>query len=257
MQLTYRYVITRALAAGLVAGLLLALYTLSVTEPKIDQAIALEQARTAVQAPAEHAGIDHVERPLFSRRSQVGGGALATVIYSGMVSVTFGTVLASIRHRLPDWSELGRTAWLAAVTFGAVALIPGVKYPGNPPGVGDPGTVNERTVQYLVLVVLSIALAVLLTRLSGWLQSRVDGPTRVVAIAAATVIGYGLLLVVMPGSPDAIDPTVPAQLVWDFRLRSLGGLALLWVAIGIGLGWGLERAMASEPVTTEPALARA
>lgn len=256
MPLTYRYVITRALAAGLVAGLLLALYTLSVTEPKIDQAIAQEQARAAVQAPAEHPGTGHVEKPLFSRRTQVGGGALATVIYAGMVSVIFGTVLASIRHRLPDWSELGRAVWLAAVAFGVVALVPAVKYPGNPPGVGDPSTVNERTVQYLVLVVLSIALAVLLTRLSGWLRSRVDDATRVLATAAATVVVYGLLLIAMPGSPDAIDPAVPAQLVWDFRLRSLGGLALLWATIGLGLGWALERAMASEPATTEPALAR-
>lgn len=254
MPLTYRHVITRALAAGLVAGLLLALYTLSVTEPKIDQAIALEQARAAVRAPAEHPGTDHVERPLFPRRSQVGGGALATVVYAGMVSVIVGTVLARIRHRLPDWSELGRTAWLAAVAFGVVALIPAVKYPGNPPGVGDPDTVNERTLQYLVLVVLSIALAVVLTHLSGWLRSRVDGSTRVVAIAAATVVAYGLLLIAMPGAPDAIDPAVPAQLVWDFRLRSLGGLALLWAAIGLGLGWALERAVASQPATTEPAL---
>lgn len=257
MQLTYRSVLSRALAAGLVAGVLLALYTIVVVEPTIDDAIALEEATAGAVAPADRAGHGHEEEAIFSRSVQVGGGVVATVIYAVVVSVIFGTVLASVRHRLPGWSELGRVLWLAAVTFGAVALIPGVKYPANPPAVGDPGTVNERTVQYLVLLVSSIAVAVLLTRLAGWLRSRVDGPTRVVVVAAATVVGYGLLLIAMPGSPDAIDPTVPAQLVWDFRLRSLGGLALLWAAIGIGLGWGIERAVASEPVTTEPAVARA
>lgn len=257
MPLTYRQVVARALAAGLVAGLLVALYTLSVTEPTIDQAIALEQGHAAVRGRVDHPGTDQVEQPLFSRRSQVGGGALATVVYAAMVSVIAGTVLARIRHRLPDWSELGRAVWLAAVAFGVLALIPAVKYPGNPPGVGDPDTVNERTAQYLVLVGLSILLAVLLTRLSGGLRSRVDDATRVVAITAATVVGYGLLLIAMPSSPGAIDPMVPAQLVWDFRLRSLGGLALLWAAIGLGLGCALERATASEPADTEPALARA
>lgn len=257
MALDYRYVITRALAAGLLAGLLLALYTLLVTEPKIDQAIELEAARAAVQAPAEPPGSNHLERPPFSRREQVGGGILATVIYAGTVSVIFGTVLAGIRHRLPDWSELGRAVWLAAVAFGVVALFPALKYPANPPGVGDPATVGGRTVQYFVIVLLSIALAVMLTRLSGWLRSRLDAATRVAAIAAAAVLGYGLLLVAMPGSPDVIDPAVPAQLVWDFRLRSLGGLALLWAATGLGLGWGLERATARGPVATEPALGRA
>jgi predicted cobalt transporter CbtA len=257
VQLTYRSILSRALAAGLVAGVLLALYTVVVVGPTIDDAIALEEATAAAVAPAEGAGHDHGEEALFSRSVQVGGGMAATVIYAVVVSVIFGTVLASVRHRLPGWSELGRVLWLAAVTFGAVALIPGVKYPANPPAVGDPGTVNERTVQYLVLLASSIALAVLLTRLAGRLRSRIDGPTRVVAVAAATVVGYGLLVIAMPGSPDAIDPTVPAQLVWDFRVRSFGGLALLWAAIGIGLGWELERAVASEPVTAEPALARA
>lgn len=257
MQLTYKFVVWRALAAGLAAGLLLALYTLVVVEPTIDDAIALEEATAVAIAPAGSAGHGHEEEAVFSRSVQVGGGMAASVIYAVVVSVIFGTVLASIRHRLPGWSELGRVLWLAAVTFGAVALIPGVKYPANPPAVGDPGTVNERTVQYLVLLISSIALAVLLTRVAGWLRSRVDGATRVVVITATTVVGYGLLLIAMPGSPDAIDPTVPAQLVWDFRLRALGGLALLWAAIGMGLGWGLERAVASELVTTEPALARA
>lgn len=253
MALTYRYVITRALAAGLVAGLLLALYTLAVTERTLDQAIALEEVRSA--ARAAHPGSDQMQNPAFSRPTQVGAGMLATVIYAGMASVIFGTVLARIRHRLPGWSELGRVLWLAAVTFGAVALIPGLKYPANPPGVGDPGSVQERSAQYLVLVALSIAVAVLLTWFSGWLRSRVDGPTRVLAIAVATVVAYGLVLIAMPGSPDAIDSAVPATLVWDFRLRSLGGLALLWAGIGVGLGWALERTVERQPGTTEPALA--
>jgi hypothetical protein len=34
---------------------------------------------------------------------------------------------------------------------------------------------------------------------------------------------------------------VPAGLVWDFRIRSLGGLALLWAGLGVGVGWLLER----------------
>ena len=77
------------------------------------------------------------------------------------------------------------------------------------------------------------------------------------AVTAATVVGYGLLLVVLPASPDAIDAVVPAQLVWDFRIRSLGGLALLWTSIGVGLGWALDRLTAHEPVTTEAVAASA
>ncbi len=254
MPLTYRSILWRALAAGLVAGLLVALYTLFVVEPTIDKAITLEDATAVVGTSADDSGHGHEDEALFSRGVQVVGGMVATTIYATVAALIFGTVLASVRHRFAGWSELGRALWLAAVTFGTVALIPGVKYPANPPAVGDPGTVNERTVQYVVLLALSIGLAVLLTRLSGWLRSRVDDPTRVLVIAVATVVGYGLLLVAMPGSPDAIASVVPAKLVWDFRLRSLGGLALLWTGIGVGLGWALERMVERQPVTTEPAL---
>jgi predicted cobalt transporter CbtA len=250
VNLTYGSLIKRALLAGLAAGLLLALYTLVVVEPTIDRAVDLEE-KLAEAAPHGH-GDD--EEPMFSRDTQVGGGMAATMIYAAIVAAVFGTVLASVRHRLPQFSELGRVVWLAAVTFGAVALVPALKYPANPPAVGDPDTVNERTVQYLVLIGLSVALAVGLVRLSGWLRHRMDDATRLLAVAAATAVGYGLLLVLLPSSPDAIDPAVPAQLVWDFRIRSLGGLALLWASIGFGLGWALDRLTASSQVTADHAV---
>jgi predicted cobalt transporter CbtA len=253
VHLTYGALVKRALAAGLAAGLLLALYTLVVVEPAIDRAVDLEE-RTAEAAPHGHG--DDEER-LFSRDTQVGGGIAATMIYAVIVAAVFGTVLASIRHRLPHLSELGRVVWLAAVTFGAVALVPALKYPANPPAVGDPDTVNDRTVLYLVLIGLSVALAVGLVRLSGWLRHRMDDASRVLAVAAATAVGYGLLLVLMPGSPDAIDPVVPAQLVWDFRIRALGGLALLWTSIGLGLGWALDRLAATSPAAADHSVATA
>jgi predicted cobalt transporter CbtA len=48
-------------------------------------------------------------------------------------------------------------------------------------------------------------------------------------------------MVVLPGTPDSIAAEVPADLVWDFRIRSLGSLVLLWAGLGLGLGWLLER----------------
>lgn len=256
MQLTYRSILSRALAAGLVAGVLLALYTVVVVEPTIDQAIALEEAVAAAEAPGASAAHDEAE-PTFTRDEQYAGGMLAMVIYAVIVSLIFATILAKTRHRLGGFSEFGRAVWLAAVAFGSLALIPGLKYPGNPPAVGDPATASDRTIQYAVLLALSIALAVVLVRLSGWLRSRIDDPSRVLAIASAALVGYGLLLIALPGTPDAINAVVPAKLVWDFRVQSLGGLALMWAVIGLGLGWALERAVESTPITPEPALARA
>lgn len=242
MSLSYRTVITRALTVGLVVGVLLAGYTFFVVEPSIDEAIVLEQELADQDEHGQESGHRHDEDDaMFTRSEQVGGGMAASVIYAAVLSAVFGTVFTATRHRLPGRSDLARSVWLAAVTFGCVALVPALKYPANPPAVGDPDTVDQRTVQWLALVAVSLLLAWALTRLSASLRSRLDDPTRVLVVTAATVLAFGAILLVLPATPDDIDPRVPAGLVWDFRVRSIGGLALLWSGLGVGLGWLLER----------------
>ena len=235
-MLTYGSILRRALTVGAVAGIALAAYTFLVIEPTIDDAIALEEAMSAAEHPA-HGGHDHGDDPMFSRPEQVRGGLAAMVIYTLVAAGIFGTVFAAVRHRLPGRDDLGRAIWLAAMGFGALALMPAIKYPANPPAVGDPGTVGERTTLYLVLLVVSLLLMWGLTHLRRRLEGRLDSGTRVVVMTLATIVAFGTVLVVMPGTPDAIDPAVPADLVWQFRIRSLGGMALLWTALGVGIGW--------------------
>jgi predicted cobalt transporter CbtA len=240
--MTYKTVLSRALAAGAVAAVLFGSYLYLVVEPTIDDAIALEEQEAA--DPHEHesdAAHSHGEDAMFTRSEQVGGGVAAGAIYALVLAVVLGTVYAALRHRLPGGSDLPRAAWLAAVSFGAVAFVPALKYPPNPPAVGDPDTVGERTVLYLALIATGIVLVSLVTRLSGILRNRLDDPTRIVVVAVVTVVAFGLAVVVFPANPDAIDPSVPAGLVWDFRIRSVVGLALLFASVGLGLGWLLER----------------
>ncbi len=238
MNVTFSRVVSRALIAGLITGVLMGAYMYFVVEPTVNEAIALEESLAALE-PSEPGAVE--EEPLFDRDEQTAGGVAANVIYAVIVGAVFGIVFAKFRHRLPCASDLARAMWLAAVAFAAVGLVPAVKYPANPPAVGDPATVNERTVQYLVLLVVSVAAAIALTRLAGVLRGRLAEHTRAVAVAAATVLVYGVIMVVLPGTPDSIAAEVPADLVWDFRIRSLGSLVLLWAGLGLGLGWLLER----------------
>lgn len=249
MRLTYKTVLSRALAAGAIAAVLFGGYLYLVVEPTIDDAVVLEERLAA--EPHEHESPEahsHGEDAMFTRSEQVGGGVAAGAIYAVVLAVVLGTVHAALRHRLPGDSDLARAVWLAAVAFVAVALVPALKYPPNPPAVGDPDTVGERTVLYLALLGSGIVVTWLLTRLSGLLRGRLDGPSRVAVVAATSVASFGLFLVVFPANPDAIDPSVPAGLVWDFRIRSLGGLALLFASVGLGLGWLLERGVRGDVV---------
>lgn len=245
MELSFGSLLTRALTAGLAVGVLMGAYMYLVVEPVVDEAVALEEALAA-----EAAETGDVE-PLFGRDEQTAGGVAANVVYAVIVSAVFGVVYAKLRHRLPGATDLARTAWLGLVGFGVFALMPGIKYPANPPAVGDPDTVGERTVLYLACIVLSLIAAVALTRVAGVLRRRLDPATHALAMTGAVVVVFGLLLVALPGSPDQIAPEVPAGLVWDFRIRSLGSLAILWLGLGLGLGWLLDRDVAAAKAKRE------
>jgi predicted cobalt transporter CbtA len=235
---SYGSILRRALAAGAVVGILVGAYVYAVVEPTIDAAIALEEANGASRAADD--GSQRHDEPLFSRGEQVAGGVAATFITTIVVAAVFGTVYSALRHRVPAQSDLSRALWLAAVGFLVVALIPALKYPASPPGVGDPATVGDRTVLYLICLVASVLITIALTWLSGILRARVTDRNRLPAVVIAGIVAYGLLLVLLPAAPGSAEAAVPAELVWEFRVRSLGGLALLWLGLGLGLGWLLD-----------------
>jgi len=230
-------VLKRALLAGVLVGIALGVYVLVVVEPVITDAIALEErlgdGHTHAASDAAHT---HGDDALVSRRGQLVGGFVASVALGVIVAGVFGTIFAAVRHRLPGRNDFHRSLWLGTVGFVSVALIPGLKYPANPPAVGDAATVGERSVQWLSLVVVSMIAVFFLGRLSVALRSRIDDASRCCVVAVASVGVFGALLVLYPSTPDSISPSAPAALVWDFRLRSLGSLALLWAGIGAGFG---------------------
>ena len=250
MTPTYSAVLKRALLAGLLVGIALGVYVLAVVEPVITDAIVLEERLSEVHTQAESA-VEHThgDDALVSRRGQLAGGFAASVALSVIVAGVFGTLFAAVRHRLPGRNDFQRSMWLGTVGFVSVALIPGLKYPANPPAVGDAATVGERSVQWLSLVIVSMIAVFFLSRLSVALRSRTDDAARYCLVAVASIGVFGALLALYPSTPDSISPDVPAALVWDFRLRSLGSLALLWGGIGAGFGLFMNSLAQRDTVT--------
>ena len=230
MRWSYGAVVSRALVVGVAVGVLLAAYVSVVVGPTIDAAVRLEEAADG-----------HDGEALFTRGQQKGGGIAASVVYAVVAAGAFGTVYAAIRHRIAAASDLARASWLAAVAFASLALVPALAYPASPPGADSGADAGSRTVRYALCLVGAVVVAVLLTRLSAALRNHLPEHTRTVVVAAAGVAAYGLLLVGLPSGPDPAA-ALPADLVWNFRVRSLGALALLWSGIGLGLGWLLDRA---------------
>ncbi len=232
----------RGALAGIAGGVVAALFQWSVTERQIRQALAIEAAREF-----------GAHEEMFSRGTQVIGGMLGACLYGVFLGLIFGFVCALLWSALSGRDAFTRSIRLAAVIFVAWTLVPALKYPANPPGVGNPDTVGQRTVSYLSLVLVSVLLAVLARELWKHLTARgIEGAPRFASVAGSYLLAITLAYLVLPANPDPID--APANLIWHFRLGSLAGNALLWLVIGTMFGWLGDRAITrntARPNTSE------
>jgi len=216
------------MAAGLLAGLLAGLFAFFVGEPILDRAIALEEA-----------GAHHEE--VFSRSTQKVGLFVATGLFGVTVGGVFGIVYAFLHERLGAGSDLKRSISLAGAIFAGAFLIPFLKYPANPPSIGDPSTIRERTAAYFTLVALS-----LLATLIAWLAARslkargVGALRRRLTVGAGLVVVVGVLFLLLPAASSADG--FPSGMLWAFRLSSFGTQLLFWAGLGLLFGMLCERA---------------
>jgi predicted cobalt transporter CbtA len=226
-----------ALAGGLAAGAVAATFSMVVVEPTTRLALAVEDSRTTMEHTHGEA-----DSELVSRGVQQVGGAVAVIVAALLLSLLYAVALTRFR-RSSNLSELAGALVVAGGGFAIFALAPGLKYPANPPAVGDPDTVTERTLLYacaIAIAALTVTALVAVVRIAkrrGWSTTRIAWI--VVGVLAA---GCVILFAGLPGSPDAIPADVGAGLVWQFRIKSLGTLALLWTTLGLVTGTLLARA---------------
>jgi predicted cobalt transporter CbtA len=234
--------IARGLLAGAVGAVLAFLFARLCAEPVIGRAIAFEEGRSDV---LDAHGVHEHGAELFTRGVQANAGLGFGVLIFGIAmgalfSVSFCVVSARARRIGPR----SLSALLAAGAFAAVYLVPFVKYPPNPPAVGQADTIGARTGWYLVMVLASVALAIaavwlarpLAARLGAWNGGLLAAAAYVVAIAAVAVPLPSIDETPLPlrdASGAIIYPGFPADVLYEFRVLSLGAQLVLWAAIGV------------------------
>jgi predicted cobalt transporter CbtA len=233
--------LVRGLLAGLIAGLVAGAFAYVTGEPHIDAAIALEEqaAHSHGDAGGETAGREE-EDPLVSRTGQRAGLFLATSLYGVAIGGIFATAYFLLRRRLRAHSDTAAVLGLAAAAFLGGVLVPFGKYPANPPAVGDPDTITQRTLSYLALLVLGLlavwaGVAAFRTVRSGapeWL--------RAAGGAAAFLLTVGVAYAALP-TIEEVPAEFPASLLWEFRLASLGTQLVLWIGIGLAFAALVDR----------------
>jgi hypothetical protein len=321
MQKTITWFVQRGLLAGAIGGFATALFIRFVTETRIGDALLFEDA-TGI-------GLGPGEAPEFTRSTQQWGGMAAAVIFGAVMGIVLGIGVAALHDRIKARDEFGRAAKFAASAFVAVVIIPGLKYPPNPPTVGDPDSISDRTVEYLLLM----AMGILIVFGAWWLWEQLTsrgftGAQRFALGGGATILAITLVWLIWPPSPDAIeppnsdaapalvvsdtapdevlagmldtaratddeflrDPSDPSEpldlesiddpsdligapvavsttklvphayttIIWQFRMQSFAGLALLWTVIATTFGLLADRRtrdVVPTPNTPEPAAA--
>jgi predicted cobalt transporter CbtA len=211
---------------GAIAGTILSFINLGIVEPLIDQAIGIENQNAAAAGEI----IDPTEYNNY-RLWQKGGEIAAGTILGMSIGALFGIVFAYSRSSIPASSNKKKALILAGIMWLVLFLIPALKYPANPPAVGDPETIYYRQSLYIAYLALSgfaaLGLAFLYRKM-GTIQAK-----KVIVPAMYTVIMIGAYLA-MPPNPDAIS--APMDLVMGFRIASAFTMSIFWALLGIILG---------------------
>ena len=237
-----RNLLVCGLVAGLCAGLVSTGFASLAGEPAIDAAIAYEDAH----APARH---DAPAEPVpVSRALQKTGGLLTALVVDGVaLGGIFALVFAFAYGRVGRASPRATAYWLAGAAFVVLFLVPFVKYPANPPSVGDPDTIGRRTTLYATMFAISILAAIAAARLRPWLRERVDGH----AATGLALLGYVVIVVGAGLALPAIHEVprdFPANTLWRFREASVGLQLTMWATIGTLFGFAAQRVMTGRPV---------
>jgi hypothetical protein len=219
---------------GVLAGVLAFAFAWLFGEPQVDLAIAFE---THMHQLAH----DPPEAELVSRAVQSTLGLFtATLAYGVALGGIFAVAFAFAHGRMGKLSARATALILASAGLLVLIIGPQLKYPANPPAVGNPDTIGARTALYFEMIVLSVIAAIgglfarhrLVHRLGVWNAS-----------LAGVAVYIGVMTAAMLGLPpvDEVPSSFAATTLWKFRLASLGINTVVWMTIGLAFGALTER----------------
>jgi predicted cobalt transporter CbtA len=213
------------LSSGVIAGIILAFLNLGIVEPTIDKAIALE-----VQKQVSSGENVNMSELIDYRYWQKAGAFAGGAIYGAGLASLFGVVFVFARSKLPGKNNKQKAILLAGIMWLVLFLMVALKYPANPPAVGDPETIYYRETLYVGYILISglaaLGMAVI------WIRTKMNSKKIIIPLmyAAIMVTAY----VVMPPNPDKIE--ISMDLIQTFRILTAITIGAFWGILGIIFG---------------------
>ncbi len=227
---------------GVLAGLLATGFAEIFGEPQVQHAIDFESAMASAAGEAP-------EPELVSRAMQRSFGLLTAAVLNGVgIGGLFSLVFAFTYGRIGRFGARNLAALLALAGFVALILVPDLKYPANPPSVGNPDTIGPRTGLYFEMIVISLAAMTLAVLAAKRLSSRLGGWNAALVSAVIFVAVVAVVQIVLP-DVNEVPEHFPAVVLWRFRVAALGMQAVMWATLGIGFGVLAERLITPAPAT--------
>lgn len=228
---TFAFVII-TLLSGAIAGTILGVLNQALVEPYIDRAISIE-TQSAIKKGEVIYPVELQKYRLWQKAGEIAAGAILGTSLGALFGIVFAYSRSSLLL-LHSNSNVKKALVLAGIMWFVLFLIPALKYPANPPAVGDPDTIYYRESLYIGLVAISGFSALGLALLYRMLGDRINNKNRIILVSviyAAIIVGAFLVL---PPNPDKI--TAPADLVQGFRIASAFTMATFWGLLGVTLG---------------------
>jgi Probable cobalt transporter subunit (CbtA) len=229
----------RGMLVGLVAGLLAFAFAYVFGEPEVQHAMDFENllAARAHEAPGPE---------LVSRGMQrTVGLASGTVAIGVALGGLFALAYAYAYGRIAVAGARATAAMLALAAYATITLVPFTKYPANPPTVGNAATIDKRTLLYFAMIGITALALVAAVRLRRQLRERLGTWNATIAAGSAFVALIAVAQLNLPAVHET-PAGFPADVLYRFRLASLGVNATLWLTIGLGFGAVAERLLASD-----------
>jgi predicted cobalt transporter CbtA len=211
------------LIAGAISGTLLAIINQGIVEPYIDEAINIENQNAIAQGEVINPQ-EFNDYRLWQKSGEIAAGTILGVSLGAL----FGVVFALTRNSIPGSNNKKKALILAGVMLLVIYIVPALKYPANPPAVGDPETIYYRESLYIKILTISglsaLGLAFLYRKLGDKKGKQIVVPVIYIVIIAAAFM-------ILPPNPDEI--TAPMDLVIGFRIASGLTMSAFWGLLGL------------------------
>jgi hypothetical protein len=239
-------VIWRGVLAGACAGVLAFVFARIFLEPVIGRAIDYEGGRG--EAESAMTGVHDHGMEVFTRGVQANiGMGFGVLAFSVAMGALFSVAFIVAYSRFATASVRAQSLAMAAVAFVVVYFVPFLKYPANPPSIGDPDTIGKRTALYLSMIVLSIAFALAATWLGRRLLSKIGVWGATLSAIGAYIVAVAVVMLVLPPVSEVPQPLVneqgailypgfSADDLFQFRLYGVGTQVIVWATIGLVFG---------------------